>query len=207
MRHSPAQRLGDGDELALGEAERSHRPVRVGVEVELGEHGVRLAAHARAIDDGERAEAAHRQIAERDVLGDRQRRHQAQLLRDGHDAGGDGIVRTVKVALLSVDAESCRGRDDARRRGCGSAWTCRRRSRPTMAWISPNATSKSTPSSASVAPKCLLMPAALAAGRVTRKSCHQRGTNATCIFSSVNLPRSMMTSLSSATVQSRIGTS
>ncbi len=36
---------------------------------------------------------------------------------------------------------------------------------------------------------------------------HQRGTNATCIFSSVNLPRSMMTSLSSATVQSRIGTS
>ena len=35
----------------------------------------------------------------------------------------------------------------------------------------------------------------------------QRGTKATCIFSSVKRPRSMMTSLSSATVQSRIGTS
>ena len=44
-----------------------------------------------------------------------------------------------------------------------------------------------------------------ACGRVS--SSHQRGTKATCIFSSVNLPRSMMTSLSSATVQSRIGTS
>ena len=44
-----------------------------------------------------------------------------------------------------------------------------------------------------------------AGGRVAHR--HQRGTNATCIFSSVNLPRSMMTSLSSATVQSRMGTS
>src|SRR6185295_4061783 len=34
-----------------------------------------------------------------------------------------------------------------------------------------------------------------------------RGTNATRIFSSARRPRSMMTSLSSATVQSRIGTS
>ena len=38
-------------------------------------------------------------------------------------------------------------------------------------------------------------------------SSHQRGTNATCIFWSVNMPRSIMTSLSSATVQSRMGTS
>ena len=43
---SAAQRLGDRHQLALGEAERSDRPVGVGIEVELGEHGARLGAHA-----------------------------------------------------------------------------------------------------------------------------------------------------------------
>src|SRR5215831_12168985 len=46
---------------------------------------------------------------------------------------------------------------------------------PTMAWISPYATSKSTPLSATVAPNRLVMPSALAAGPViasTRNECH-----------------------------------
>src|SRR6266699_517080 len=46
---------------------------------------------------------------------------------------------------------------------------------PTTAWISPNATSKSTPSSATVAPNRLPTPSALMAGRViasTRNECH-----------------------------------
>src|SRR5215472_4183565 len=46
---------------------------------------------------------------------------------------------------------------------------------PTTAWISPNATSKSTRSSATVAPNRLPMPSALTAGRVivsTRNECH-----------------------------------
>src|SRR5262249_56058856 len=46
---------------------------------------------------------------------------------------------------------------------------------PTTAWISPNATSKSTPASATVAPNRLLTPSALTAGRViasTRNECH-----------------------------------
>src|SRR5215470_4318546 len=46
---------------------------------------------------------------------------------------------------------------------------------PTTAWISPNATSKSTPASATVAPNRLPMPSALTAGRViasTRNECH-----------------------------------
>src|SRR5262245_21701351 len=46
---------------------------------------------------------------------------------------------------------------------------------PTTAWISPNATSKSTPSSATVAPNRLVTPSALTAGRViasTRNECH-----------------------------------
>src|SRR5262245_56185879 len=46
---------------------------------------------------------------------------------------------------------------------------------PTTAWISPNATSKSTPSSATVTPNRLLTPSALTAGPViasTRNECH-----------------------------------
>ena len=39
---------------------------------------------------------------------------------------------------------------------------------PTTAWISPAATSKSTPSRATVAPKCLVTPSALAAGWLMR---------------------------------------
>ena len=56
---------------------------------------------------------------------------------------------------------------------------------------------------ATVTPNRLLTPSTLAAGGLIG----QRGTKATRIFSSVNLPHSMITSLSSATVQSRIGTS
>src|SRR5260221_11805029 len=46
---------------------------------------------------------------------------------------------------------------------------------PTAAWISPNATSKSTPSSATVAPNRLPTPSALMSRLViasTRKECH-----------------------------------
>ena len=99
----PAQRLGDRHQLPFGEAERSHRPVRVGVKVELGKHGARGVAHARAIDHGQRPEPPHREIAERNVLGDRQRRHQPQLLRDGDDAGSDGVARARKVPHRAVD--------------------------------------------------------------------------------------------------------
>src|SRR5262245_1022649 len=45
---------------------------------------------------------------------------------------------------------------------------------PTTAWISPNATAKSTLWSASVAPNCLLTPSALAAGWVIASSRHER---------------------------------
>ena len=79
---------------------------------------------------------------------------------------------------------------------------------PTSACTSPASTSKSTPSSARVAPKCLDTPRALPAGLVMPvASRRQRATRATRIFSSAKRPRSMITSLSSVTVQSRIGTS
>ena len=100
----PAQRLGDRHQLALGEAERGDGPVGIGVEVELSEHGARGRAHACAIDHGERAEPSHRKVAERDVFRDRQRRHQAQLLRDGHDARRNRVARTGKMPLLAIDS-------------------------------------------------------------------------------------------------------
>ncbi len=99
------QRLGDRNQLALGEAQRRDRPLRIGIEGKLGKHGARLPVHAGAIDHGERAEASHGEVAERDVLGHRQGRNQAKLLRDGHDAGRDGIVRAREVAWLAGDED------------------------------------------------------------------------------------------------------
>ena len=46
----PAHRLGDGHELAFGKAERRDAPVGIGMKVELGQHGARGGAHARAVD-------------------------------------------------------------------------------------------------------------------------------------------------------------
>ncbi len=54
------QCLGDRDQLTLGEAERGNRPLRIAIEVELGEHGARLLLHAGAVDHGERAEPPYR---------------------------------------------------------------------------------------------------------------------------------------------------
>jgi hypothetical protein len=99
----PVQRLGDGDQLALGEAQRAHAPLRIDTHIELGQRGARVLPHARSVDQRERSKAAHREIAERDILGDRQRRHQPQLLRDGNDAGGDGVARAGEMAGLAGD--------------------------------------------------------------------------------------------------------
>ena len=58
-----------------------------------------------AIDDGDAQQAPHRQIAERQVLGDRQRRNQAQLLRNGDDAGRDRVMRAGEAARAAVDRD------------------------------------------------------------------------------------------------------
>ena len=105
MRHRRRSALAIATSWRSAKLSDADRPVGVGIEVELGEHRARLLAHARAIDHRERTEAAHRQVAERDVLGNRQRRHQAQLLRDGHDAGGDRVVRAREMAGLAVDED------------------------------------------------------------------------------------------------------
>ena len=99
------QRLGDRHELTLGEAEGSDARPRVRIEVELRQHLARFLAHAGAIDHSEGTEAPHRKIAERDILSNRQRRHEPQVLGNGHDAGGDGVVGARKVAFLPVEAD------------------------------------------------------------------------------------------------------
>ena len=183
------------------------RAVGIGREIELRQSTARASlAHARAIDDREQAETRRTgRIAERDVLGDRQRRHQAQLLRDGDDAGGDGVVRAGEMAEPAVDRRSRRGRGDARRRGCGSASTCRRRSRR-RGHGSRRSRRRNRRRRARASRRNACRSPRRVAGRIG-SSASTRRRSATCIFSSVNLPRSMITSLSSVTVQSRIGTS
>ena len=83
---APPQRLGDGDDLLLGKAELPHRQIGIGRKVERAELRARLVAHARPIDEGGQAEQPpQRRIAEREIFGDRQRRHEMQLLWDGGD--------------------------------------------------------------------------------------------------------------------------
>jgi len=52
-----------------------------------------LLAHARAAHYANRAKPANRQVSERDILGNRQCRNEAQLLRDGNDPRCDRLVR------------------------------------------------------------------------------------------------------------------
>jgi hypothetical protein len=150
-----------------------------------------------------------------------------------------GIV-TIPAAIASCGLANAQGLPDTKIRPLSGRWTPPRMRMsvdlpapfsPTMAWISPGRTSKSTASSAIVASNRLQIASARTTGRppllaaITRcpsefstSACFaaalelnrirfQRGTNATRIFSSVNFPCSMITSLSRATVQSRMGTS
>ena len=93
------QRLGDGDQLPLGEAQAIDAHIGVRREIKLSKVCARLFAHPGAIDGRKRAQhQSHRQVAEHDVLGDRERRHQAQFLRNGDDARRDGLVRGREAA-------------------------------------------------------------------------------------------------------------
>src|ERR1700738_3212191 len=72
--------------------------VRVRMKIELREDGAGSLPHAAAVDESDRTEAAQRRIAEPNILGNRQRRDQAQLLRDGYNARRNRVVRTGKIA-------------------------------------------------------------------------------------------------------------
>ncbi|MCY1300806.1 hypothetical protein D9M70_503880 [compost metagenome] len=65
---------------------------------------------ARPVDDAETGAAAVRQPTEKDVLADRELRHQRELLVHGDNAGGKGVVRRGEVAVLAIDADRARCR-------------------------------------------------------------------------------------------------
>ncbi len=98
----PVERPADGDQLALGERERSHRAIDVGRKIELCQDCARVGAHAGAVDQGERPKLADRQIAERNIFSNRERRHKPQFLRDRDDASRDCIMRAREVAGYAV---------------------------------------------------------------------------------------------------------
>ena len=102
---APAQRLGDGDKLALRERQAVHAGVRVRREIELRQGLARPIPHRVAVDDGHAQQAPHRRTVKRQVLGNRQRRNQTQLLRNGDDAGGDRVVRTAEPAWAAVNRD------------------------------------------------------------------------------------------------------
>ena len=64
------------------------------------------------------------------VLGDGQHRHQHEVLVHHADARRDGVVGVWILDLLAVGPGSRPRPAGTGRRGCSSAWTCRRRSRP-----------------------------------------------------------------------------
>src|SRR5205823_4512495 len=65
------------------------------------EHCPRLGDLARAIDDA----SSSRLVAQRNVLGDRQRRYEAQLLMNHPDSEGEGLARRAEPDLLAVEGD------------------------------------------------------------------------------------------------------
>ena len=102
---APAQRLGDGNELALGEAQSIDTGIGVRRKFELGERGPRLFPHGVAINGRNAKPAAHRRVVQRQVFGNRQGRDESQLLRNGGNARRDGIVRAAEVIGLAINRD------------------------------------------------------------------------------------------------------
>ena len=67
--------------------------------------------------------------AEEDVVGDRQRRHELEVLMHHADAGGDGAGRTGQRHAACRRSRSRLRQAAASRTVCSSASSCRRRSR------------------------------------------------------------------------------
>ena len=96
-------------------------------------------------------------VPENDVLGDRERRHQHEMLVHHSDAVGDGIVRTVDANRLAVDPNLALVRlvqavDDVHQRRLARAVLAQ------QAWISPFSRTKSTWSLARTPGNRLVIP-------------------------------------------------
>ena len=97
------ERSGNRDRLALGEAERAGRRVEVRLEVQAGERLARQFPHTPRVHH---SEAALREMAEHHVLGDRERRRDAQLLLNDRDARPESVCGGVEVDRLSVEEQA-----------------------------------------------------------------------------------------------------
>ncbi len=126
--HLLGQRLGDLDQLLLADAERVDQRGRAHRSGRPWPAGPRSAGRSR----GQlMTPPCGDLVAEEEVLGDRQQRHQRQFLVDDDDAA---LLAVVDAA----EARRARRRRGSRPRSCradrrptapSSAWTCRRRSR------------------------------------------------------------------------------
>ncbi len=188
-------------QLALGIAQ----PVDARVERQRGaeprERLCRSRPHGGPVEH-EAAEhrAAGRQMAEHDILGDRQGGHQAQLLRDHDDAGGQRGPRIGERARRAVQHEAAgvglmlAAQDLDQGRFSGAVFADQRVDR---------------------AARQGQRDVAQGLGRVEafrdpvdrEMNNRQRATRATVMRGSTRRPRSTTRSLSSITLQSRIGTS
>ena len=99
--HAAMQGLGDFEDLLLGDAQARDRPIGVQVDVHLGEGADGLAAGGAPVDQP----AALAVAAEHQVLGDRQRRKQVELLVDGDDAQALGVCRRGDANRLTVQQD------------------------------------------------------------------------------------------------------
>jgi hypothetical protein len=89
----------------------------------------RIASVFRPAFPSRPTEALARQLAQIDVLGHRQFLGEAEFLVDEHDALGLGLQRASFITV-SLDDDAAARRAGRCRRAPSSAWTCRRRSRP-----------------------------------------------------------------------------
>ena len=108
IKNKHARALTDGarnfDELHLGDRQPAHARVRIErVHAETFERGARLRAHHRPRH--ERGDGPARHVRHDDILGDRHRRAEGELLIDDDDARGATVERRSKMRRLAVDED------------------------------------------------------------------------------------------------------
>ena len=98
-----SKRLGDGDELPITRSEQCDRCVSADVR---GAHSVELASceYTGGIAIHQAVGQAHLS-PERHIFGDREGRHQLQLLRNNRNPRGDCFARRREAAVYSADGE------------------------------------------------------------------------------------------------------
>ena len=97
------QHAGELDQLLQADRQIAEPRHRIDVDAESGELLAGLARHAPPLHE---AEAVGRLLAEKDVLGDRQVGHDAQLLMHHADAGRKRVARRAETGFPPVEHEA-----------------------------------------------------------------------------------------------------